>query len=153
MKWLELKIIPPLVTLIIGFLMWVVAQFTPKISILLEYNILLAVLFVVLGLMLMFISAYFMFKVKTTINPMRPDKSSTLVTNGLYRFSRNPIYLADLTILIGWGLFLSNLFSIALIALFVLYMNKFQIEPEERKLEEIFGNEYMKYKAKTRRWI
>ncbi len=153
MKWLELKIIPPLVTLIVGLLMWVVAQFTPKISILLKYNILLAVIFVILGLLLMFISAYFMFKRKTTINPMKPQNASSLVTNGLFAFSRNPIYVADGLILLGWGLFLSNLFSIALIALFVLYMNKFQITPEERNLEEIFGDEYLAYKAKVRRWV
>ncbi len=153
MKWLELKIIPPLVTIIIGLLMWAVAQFTPKFSILAKYNIILAIVFVILGLLLMFISAYFMFKRKTTINPMKPQNASSLVTSGLFALSRNPIYVADAIILLGWGLFLANLFSIALIILFVLYMNKFQIIPEEHNLEQLFGDEYLAYKAKVRRWI
>ena len=153
MKWLELKIIPPLVTFIIGVLMWLVAKFTPSFSVPENYKLILALIIVIDGVVLLLIGAYFIKKAKTTINPMRPDKSSALVTNGLYRFSRNPIYLADLVILIGWGVFLANIFSLSMIILFVLYMNRFQIIPEERFLEEKFGKDYLDYKAKARRWI
>ncbi|MCF6343518.1 MAG: isoprenylcysteine carboxylmethyltransferase family protein [Devosiaceae bacterium] len=153
MKQLELKIPPPLVVVIIALLMWIVAKFSPSINLLEQYKYFFLVIFIFDGLLLMLLSAWQFKKVKTTINPMRPNNSSTLVTTGFFSFSRNPIYVADLIILIGWGLFLANLFSLVLIALFVLYMNRFQIIPEERSLEELFGEQYLDYKAKVRRWI
>ncbi len=153
MKHLELKIIPPLVTLICGVLMWGVSKITPQITLLLPFKNILAILFLALGLLLMGAAAFSFFKAKTTINPMRPDKSSSLVTGGLYRFSRNPIYLADLLFLVAWGFFLANLFSFILIIGFILYMNRFQIILEERALEELFSEQYLAYKNRVRRWI
>jgi len=153
MSKLELKIIPPLVTLICGALMWGVSLVTAQMALLLPFKNMLAILFLALGLLLMFIAAFSFFKAKTTINPLHPEKSSSLVTGGLYRFSRNPIYLADLLFLVAWGFFLGNLFSLLLIIGFVLYMNRFQIFVEERMLEKTFGDEYLAFKAKVRRWF
>jgi protein-S-isoprenylcysteine O-methyltransferase Ste14 len=92
-------------------------------------------------------------KAKTTVNPMTPDETSSLVTSGIYKHTRNPMYLGCLFILIGWGLFLSNLYSLALSVGFVPYMNRFQILPEERALESIFGAEFLAYKERVRRWL
>ncbi len=150
---LELKIIPPLVTLIAGLLMWIITKFFPTIIIIPQYKNFLAVIIAIFGLILMAFAALSLFRAKTTINPMKPQNSSNLVTSGIYKFSRNPIYLADLLFLLAFALFLNNLLSLIFILGFYLYMNKFQIIPEERFLEEKFGETYLKYKQKTRRWI
>ncbi len=90
---------------------------------------------------------------RTTVNPVNPSASSSLVTHGIYRFTRNPMYLGFLLILIGWALFLSSALALALVPLFVLYMNRFQIIPEERTLLRIFGHAFMAYRCGVRRWL
>ena len=92
-------------------------------------------------------------KFNTTSNPMTPLKATTLVTGGIYRFSRNPMYLALLLILIAWGLFLGNAFNTLLVAGFVAYMNKFQIASEEKALASKFGKSYHQYCILVRRWF
>ncbi len=153
MSKLELKIIPPLVTAIFALLMWSVTKITPEYAIFGQYKTTLAIIILSLGIFIMLVAAAFILKAKTTINPMRPDKSSSLVTSGLYKFSRNPIYLADFIILIAFGVYLSNIFSFIIMIGFIFYMNKFQVKPEERFLEEKFGTDYLTFKAQVRRWI
>lgn len=92
-------------------------------------------------------------RARTTVNPVTPSASSSLVTSGIYRISRNPMYLGFLLILTGWALFLANLYAAALVPLFVLYMNRFQIIPEERALLRIFGDQFTAYAAKVGRWF
>lgn len=91
---------------------------------------------------------------KTTIDPSKPSKTVKLVTNGVYAFTRNPMYLAMLLLLLGWGgLWLGNAFNTLLAAGFVGYMNRFQIMPEEETLERIFGSSYRSYCLSVRRWL
>lgn len=90
---------------------------------------------------------------KTTIDPSKPSKTVKLVTNGVYAFTRNPMYLAMLLLLLGWGLWLGNAFNTLLAAGFVGYMNRFQIMPEEETLERIFGSSYRSYCLSVRRWF
>ena len=90
---------------------------------------------------------------RTTINAKDPSKSSSLVSNGIYKFSRNPMYLSLLLILLAWGLWLGNAFNVLLAAGFVFYMNAFQIQPEESALTILFGKEYQHYFIKVRRWF
>lgn len=90
---------------------------------------------------------------KASINPMKPEKTQVLVTTGMYRFSRNPMYLGLLLLLIGWALYVGALSAILLIPLFILVITKMQIQPEEIILEELFGQAYVDYKKKVRRWI
>lgn len=92
-------------------------------------------------------------RAKTTVNPMQPDSTAALVVSGIYRYSRNPMYLGFLLVLLAWGMALSNLLSLACLAPFVLYMNRFQIEPEERALTSRFPQDFAKYRAKVRRWL
>ena len=92
-------------------------------------------------------------RARTTFNPLDPVQASSLVTGGVYRLSRNPMYLALVLALAAWGLVLSNLYSLALAALYVPYMNRFQIGPEERAMEELFGDDFDSYREKVRRWI
>ena len=84
---------------------------------------------------------------------MSPESTSSLVTAGLYRYSRNPIYVADVIFLLSWAFYLNNPISLLGIVGFVLYMNRFQIQPEERALEANFGQAYLDFKARVRRWI
>jgi protein-S-isoprenylcysteine O-methyltransferase Ste14 len=93
------------------------------------------------------------FRMKTTVDPTRPKKASTLVTNGIYRFSRNPMYLALLMVLLAWGLYLGNAFNTLVAAAFVGYMNRFQISAEEKALAKLFGNAYQQYCVNVRRWF
>lgn len=92
-------------------------------------------------------------RVGTTVDPRVPDQSANLVVSGVYRFSRNPMYLGFLLVLIAWGLFLGSIIALLLIPAFVLYMNFFQIIPEERFMREKFGESYDTYVTEVRRWI
>lgn len=90
---------------------------------------------------------------RTTLNPLKPDSASALVTGGIYRFTRNPMYLGLATLLLAWAIYLGNLAALAGVPLFILYMNRFQIAPEERALEARFGAEYIAYRTRVRRWL
>ena len=81
------------------------------------------------------------------------DFASNMVTSGIYRFSRNPMYLGFFLALAGWATYLSHLLAFALLPLFVLYINRFQILPEERALSDKFPQEYTAYKGSVRRWL
>ena len=90
---------------------------------------------------------------RTTINPMNPSKSSALVTGGVYRVTRNPMYVGLALLLTAWAVHLSALWPFAGPVLFVIYMNRFQIGPEERVMRSKFGEEYAAYAARVRRWL
>jgi len=100
-----------------------------------------------------FISLLQFFKSKTTVDPTDPAKASKLVTSGIYQYSRNPMYLGLLLVLLAWGLWLGNAFNVLLAAGFVAYMNKFQIAPEEETLLKMFDKEYKQYCTLVRRWF
>lgn len=88
-----------------------------------------------------------------SLNPHHPERTKALVERGIYDLSRNPMYLALLMMLLSWGLYLGNAFNTLLAALFVAYMNRFQIGPEERILEQKFGPAYRQYCKLVRRWF
>ncbi|HSQ80712.1 MAG TPA: isoprenylcysteine carboxylmethyltransferase family protein [Casimicrobiaceae bacterium] len=90
---------------------------------------------------------------KTTINPLKPTRASTLITGGAFRFTRNPIYLGDLLILAAVAVWLGQPANLALLAGFAWYIDRFQIRPEERALGALFGAEYAAYCARVRRWL
>lgn len=90
---------------------------------------------------------------KTTVDPTKPEKASSLVTNGVFSVSRNPMYFAMLLLLLALGLVLCNAFNTLVAAVFVGYMNRFQVIPEERMLQEKFGKIYKDYMCRTRRWF
>lgn len=90
---------------------------------------------------------------KTTVDPRTPDATSTIVVKGIYRLSRNPMYLGFLSILAGWAVYLSNATAMMLLPAFVAYINAFQIKPEERILLSKFGPQFAKYMESVRRWL
>lgn len=92
-------------------------------------------------------------KAKTTVNPVKVDSATSVVESGIFAYSRNPMYLALLILLLGIGYWQQNIVCLLLPIGFVLYMNRFQIQPEERALEGLFGVQYLDYKNRVRRWI
>jgi protein-S-isoprenylcysteine O-methyltransferase Ste14 len=90
---------------------------------------------------------------KTTVNPMAPEKASALVTGGTYRISRNPMYLGLLLLLIALAVYWGTLAALIVVPAFVWYMTEFQIKPEEESLRKHFGAEYEAYLDRVRRWL
>jgi protein-S-isoprenylcysteine O-methyltransferase Ste14 len=90
---------------------------------------------------------------ETTVNPFTPNQTSLLVASGIYRFTRNPMYLGFLLVLAGWNLYLANWVAALLLPVFVVYMNRFQIQPEERALREKFGQSFIEYVSAVPRWL
>jgi protein-S-isoprenylcysteine O-methyltransferase Ste14 len=153
MNVLELKIPPPVVALLTGLLMWLLGKVLPLVPFRLPLQSLLSVLVLITGVVLIAVSVALFIRAKTTIEPTRPGRAATLVVTGFNRISRNPMYLGMLLVLLAWTLWLGNLLAFIGLPLFVLYMNRFQISPEERFLAEKFGQQYEDYLARVRRWL
>ncbi|TLP81225.1 methyltransferase family protein [Maribacter sp. ACAM166] len=150
---MELKLPPALVFLFFGFFMYVVATFLPFGFFDFFGRLLLFKILAVLAILIAIIALFQFYKAKTTVDPTKPDKVSNLVIGGVFKFSRNPMYLAMLLILLALGVILGNAFNTLIAAAFVGYMNRFQIIPEERILLDKFGRCYKEYCALTRRWF
>jgi protein-S-isoprenylcysteine O-methyltransferase Ste14 len=150
---LELKIPPLILVLIFGTLMWLFhLSFT--ISLLASDIALILLLFFVSFGLIIIISGVLVFqKAQTTVNPTKPETSSSLVKSGIYNFTRNPMYVGMASVLTGWGFYLSNPGSLAFMLGFILYMNHFQIRPEEKVLTRLFGQEFVDYCTTVRRWL
>lgn len=92
-------------------------------------------------------------RARTTVDPTRPDRASSLVRDGIYRFTRNPMYLGFLLVLLGLGLLLGSWPALFVAIAFVPWMNRFQIGPEERALAGLFGEEFERFRRDVRRWL
>ncbi len=113
----------------------------------------LATIVIITGLTIDVIAIISFIKIKTTINPRSPKNTNQLVTAGLYRYSRNPMYLGLLLLLFGAALWLGNPANVFVLLLFLLFITLFQIKPEEEILCEKFGSDYRHYCEKVRRWL
>jgi protein-S-isoprenylcysteine O-methyltransferase Ste14 len=109
---------------------------------------------VMAGAFLLDLSSLFLFiKRHTTANPFSPRKARHLVTTGMYRYTRNPMYVGLTILLTGWGIYLGSLSPFLLIPFFVVVLTVQQIIPEEKVLEELFSEQYLEYKKTVRRWL
>ncbi len=153
MRILELKIPPVALALITAGMMWLSASALPFLDIRWEQNSTVAIIFFVVGGMVAGAGVLTFRRADTTVNPMSPDSASALVVQGIYLFSRNPMYLGLALALLGLCIYLSNLSTVLFLAAFILYMNRFQIRPEERVLEKLFAKEFRSYKNQVRRWL
>ena len=145
------RIPPPIVTLIGGISIYYSKSFFNQFLNFSNNGISLFLL--ILGL-IVFISAVRSFrKQKTTVNPLRPKQASSLVTSGIFRFSRNPMYLGMLIILLSISFKFNLLGGIIISLLFFIFITKFQIYPEEEAMNELFGDKFTQYSNTTRRWI
>ena len=150
---LELKIPPALLVLIVALFMWLTAQYFSTLSIPTALRYYGFATLLLIGIVIIVLGGLRFKSVSTTVNPITPNASSSLVTSGIYKYSRNPMYIGFLLMLVGWSVFLASLFALALTAIYIIYMNRFQIQPEEQALESIFADEYLNYKYKVRRWL
>ena len=152
LKQLELLIPPVPLTMLFALDMWLIDTYFPG-TVNGPYLPFLAYACFVLGSLLILPAAISFFSIKTTVDPRVPQKTRHLVTTGLYRFSRNPMYLGMAIILIGLSVLLGNWLCLALVAMFILYVGHFQIRLEERALLAHFGSEYQHYCQQVRRWL
>jgi protein-S-isoprenylcysteine O-methyltransferase Ste14 len=150
---LELKIPPPLVMLVFGVAMWIIARVTTGATIPHDARLVAAVVIVVCAAAIALLGIVAFRRAQTTVNPLHPDASTSIVTTGIFRFTRNPMYLGLFLVLLAWSVLLSNVIAAFIPILFVIYMNVFQIEPEERALTAKFGAAFTDYLKSVRRWI
>ena len=148
MNALELKVPPLVLVLVLAVAMWFAAMQLPSLAFTLPWRHGLAVTISGVGILFLLAGGYAFQKAKTTFNPMKPDTASSC-----RRVSRNPMYVGFLFALIGWATWLSHPLPFLLLPVFVAYMNRFQISPEERALSAKFGEEYDAYKQGVRRWL
>lgn len=153
MQALELKVPPPVVLLVIAAAMWAVSLAGPSLGLREPHGIVVAGAIAAVGAGIDLFSVISFLLAKTTINPMKPDRTTALVTSGAYRFSRNPMYVGLVIVLLAWAVFLNSAWSLVGPFVFVLYINRLQIVPEERVLAAAFGPAYAAYKSSVRRWL
>ena len=154
---LELKVPPDLVALMVAALMWVASKVAPSLTIPLivpsAVARLLAIGLLAAGIVLIVAARVSFARAGTTWSPVAPHQSRQLVTAGVYRYTRNPMYLGTLLVLLALGARLANPVAAIVALAYVAYMNRFQILPEERVLRARFGDAYVRYARSVRRWV
>lgn len=153
MRSLELKIPPPIFALACAICMYTLSQWIPGWRWNWPYNFHLGMVVALTGIAFDLLGVLAFYRAKTTVNPLKPSATSSIVQGGVYRFTRNPMYLGMLLVLAGYALYLSHPLALLLLPVFVVYLTRFQIMPEERILKEKFGATYSSYASHVRRWI
>ena len=148
---MKTKIPPPILALVMIVLIYLSSFFIESTKF--NYQGSLSVLVLILGLACAIPSFKLFARYKTTISPLKPSDATALVTEGMYRYSRNPMYLGLLLLTIASTIWFGTWFGIIVNILFIFLINFLQIIPEEEALLEIFGEEYEEYKKNVRRWM
>ena len=150
---LKLKIPPPVYLLIFAVLMYFLAKYLPVITLFSAPITKIAYVFIIMGIVLDLSAVSQFLYFKTTVNPLHPKNTQGIVQTGLYRISRNPMYLGMFCLLTGWAIYLAVLSPFLLLPIFIVVLTQQQIIPEEKILEEKFGEPYLNYKQQVRRWL
>ncbi len=150
---LELKLPPVLLVILVAAGMWWLSRATTSFDSGALLRAALALLVAVKGLSIAAAGVMAFRKADTTVNPMTPEESSRVVQHGIYRHTRNPMYLGFLFVLVAWAVWLAAPWALLGPVLYAAWMTRFQILPEERALAERFGDEYVAYCRHTRRWV
>ena len=153
MRALELKVPPPIAAFLVGLAMWVAAYLLPAIPLTDQLRLTFAGVCAGFGVIVAFLGFLALRQANTTINPVNPEKASSVVTSGIYSYTRNPMYLGLTTLLAGWAAWLSVLWVFLGPVAFMLYLTRFQIVPEERVMSSKFGRDYDEYRKRVRRWL
>lgn len=153
MSALDLKVPPLAVLLCAAAAMWLAAAAAPSLTRAWPFAAVAAGILSLAGLAVALAGVLSFRRARTTVNPLTPGAASALVTSGIYRFTRNPMYLGFALVLLAWAVFLGNPLSLALVGAFVLYIDRFQIQPEERALAALFGAAFKTYTQAVRRWL
>lgn len=153
MRALELKIPPLVLLLLFAAAMYGLAIITPQWRLPLPYRGALALAWALCGAVVTALGVVAFRRHQTTVNPVQPEAASQIVQSGIFRHTRNPMYLGFSLILAGWALWLAHPLSILCVPLFVLWLHRLQIKPEERILLQKFGEPYAQYLREVRRWV
>jgi len=153
MRSLELKIPPAVVFLVCIVGMWTITRIFPQANFVLPFSKLIAIALVVFGAGIALSGLQSFRRHQTTVHPSKPEKASSLVNTGIFRLSRNPMYLGLASCLLAWGTYLENIGAVLGVPAFVLYLTQFQIKPEERELRKKFGAAYDDFATNVRRWL
>lgn len=147
------KIPPPIILLLSGIAMWFIAHSEFAYTIANPFALIMAIILAALGILIS-ASAIRRFKaVETTINPLHPDSATSLVHHGVFGRTRNPMYVGLFLVLLGWAVWLQSLSNVIVLIAFVLSLTELQIKPEEAALKKVFGQGYVEYCKRVRRWI
>ena len=149
--FLKTKIPPPIVTILFAIMIFYFSDNFVYVD--LPFKIYISLFFISLGFIVTFSSARNFKKKDTTVNPMKPNETTKLVTDGFFKITRNPMYLGMLLFLLGLSIYNGLIVGLIFLPLFVGYITYFQIIPEENAMLEIFGEEFKVYMKKVRRWI
>ncbi len=150
---LELKIPPPVVALTLALFMWLTPAVLGSEQIPYPARALGAFVLACVGQGIAIAGMLAFRRAKTTVSPVKASLASSLVVSGVYRYTRNPMYLGLLLTLLAWAAFLASPSAALWVVAYVLYITRFQIVPEERVLGSLFGAEYEAYKVRVRRWL
>lgn len=150
---LDNRIPPPIVALLFGGAMWLLARAGPVIAVDAGARSGAALLVFLIGAALDVSGMVSFRRARTTLNPLQPGSATALVTSGVYRCTRNPMYLGMLVALLAWAIYLAAPAALLGPLAFWFYIDRFQIAPEERALTALFGEPYVAYKARVRRWL
>lgn len=153
MRALELKMPPMLLAVLLLPAMWGLSQCAPRLAIPGPARMAAALVICVAGGTFIALGILEFRRFRTTVDPTRPGRTTSFVASGIYRVTRNPMYLGALMLLVAWAVFLAAPWALSGPVFFGLYMNRFQIKPEERILASLFGEEYTRYAARVRRWL
>jgi protein-S-isoprenylcysteine O-methyltransferase Ste14 len=153
MPQLELKVPPLALVVMFALAMWLQASLTPALSFSGAWQVPLAAVLATLGGAIAGTGVLAFRRAHTTVNPTQPEGSSSVVSHGIYGYSRNPMYVGFVLLLLAVASLLGNVLALLWIPLFIAYMNRYQIGPEERVLQANFGTDYSTYLARVRRWI
>ncbi len=153
MTFLENRVPPPLVAIIFATIMWGLSKSTSIVMLTATVKYSLVFTFVSVGIFFALAGTVSFRLVKTTVNPLKPDTASSLVTTGIYQFTRNPMYVGFVAFLFAWASFLGTAWGTLFIAGYIAYIQRFQIMPEERALTKLFNDEFIAYKDEVRPWL
>lgn len=150
---LKLKIPPAALFIFFTGLIWGIDRYVPNTVIDLPFQNWVAIGIFGIGVIIGLLGVLEFIRKSTTVNPHKPENTRKLVTSGVYRISRNPMYIGLLVGLLAIVIYQGNVWSLLVLPLFVWYMNEYQIKPEEDIMEEKFGEEFKRYKDSAGRWI
>lgn len=149
----ENRLPPPIVAVLVAVGMWALARWWPVARFEVPWRALFGLLVASLGGVISSAGAREFRRAKTTVNPLHPERATSLVTTGIYRFTRNPMYVGIVFVLLGCFVAFGAVSPALGLPAFIAYITRYQIRPEEQVLLAKFGSEYAAYQAKVRRWL
>ena len=153
MKFLELRIPPPLVGVLIGVAMWLLVEQSWLVGLSGSARLVAAIILVLLGAAVSLAGVVSFRRARTTVNPLKPERTSALVCSGIYRITRNPMYLGMSLISLGIAIWAGSYAMVSTALLASVIIDRLVIVREEYYLEKRFGQSYADYKRQVRRWI